>query len=73
MEEGIQNPAKRIMRGGEMTWNGMTCVSVTEKKRKKVLPKWILEVKKINNPPLKKLTVKRPKKLKKIQKKRKKT
>ena len=28
LEEGIQNPAKRIMRGGEMTWNGMTCVRV---------------------------------------------
>ena len=36
LEEGIQNPAKRIMRGGEMTWNGMTCVRVyLRKKRKK--------------------------------------
>ena len=54
-----------------MEWNDL-CESVPEKKKKKrVLPKWILEVKKINNPPTEKIDSEKAKKMKKNSKKEK--
>ena len=56
-----------------MEWNDL-CESVPEKKKKekRVLPKWILEVKKINNPPTEKTDSEKAEKIEKIQEKRKK-
>ena len=54
-----------------MEWNDL-CESVPEKKKKKrVLPKWILEVKKINNPPTEKIDSEKAKKIEKNPKKEK--
>ena len=63
-----------------MEWNDLSASETEKKKKKRVLPKWILEVKKINNPPTEKNDSEKAKKFeknankaKKHKKKRKKT